>query len=675
MIARAPILPATPRASGSRLRPRNWAPMAAAMLLTLAIGPLRAELTVNAMVNRNQIYQGESVLLTIEVRGASEIESPDLSALKDCRAELRGSQSQNSFSLVQIGGQSPQLERRLGRDFIYEIFPSRTGDFTAGPITVSAEGRTARSDGPTIRVMGVEAQDWVTLEVRASRESVLVDESFEVEALVGIRQLADRYAGHDPLNPPDPPRLGIPFLKTEPVDGLEGPDVQALLQQQLVSRPEMPGFALNDFTVQTNPFDSMFNFGNMNQQRAARFMFPRTTEAGPKGSFHTYHIRLTYRARKEGNYTFGPIEFKGQPIVGVGPGGQIESRPVFATGPAVVVRVVPPPEEGRPESYIGAIGTNIVVTASLDSQTCNVGDPLTLSLDVTGDISLGNLSPPVLSQQPELAERFRVYDDTVQSVSRAGGKTYRYTIRPTRAGTYELPPIEVSYYDSTARAYRAARTAPIPVRANETAQVGGGMILSTATNMLEQSVTFRTEEPRAPAPITVDPSGAQSLPLMTWAVHGTALLAGPTVLLLALFARGIRSVTNRRSRGARSRLAQRHANMALSRLTRRATTPGDRTGARAILGTYLVDRLDAPVGHASPSEIRQLLASVPDLDPGLSRLFSDRYEQLFNAEFASGTAGSAPAAAPDIAGLIRDMDAALRAAEAARARGPREDRS
>ena len=49
-------------------------------------------------------------------------------------------------------------------------------------------------------------------------------------------------------------------------------------------------------------------------------------------------------------------------------------------------------------AYTGGIGASMQAAVELDTQTCRVGDPLSLALTISGDINIENLSPPRLSK-------------------------------------------------------------------------------------------------------------------------------------------------------------------------------------------------------------------------------------------------------------------------------------
>ncbi|MBN1556902.1 MAG: BatD family protein, partial [Lentisphaerae bacterium] len=405
---------------------------------------LAAAASLDVAANRADIYLGESVLLTVKVSNGKTHDTPDLSALQDCDVEALGSRGESRSSLSFVNGQWKRTTFS-GRIYTYRLTPRKPGVFRAGPITVSADGGALRDPGPRIRVAGIEQQDRVRVRLDASRDTVLVDEPFEIVLSVAIRNMPPPHDAADPLNPEDPPLLSADYLDAAAIEGLETPDVRAILQERLVSDRRTAGFALNNYTVRPDPFDmrSMFDFDALMQPRAARFRFDRRSDEIDGNPCYVYTLRLAYVPKEEGSYTFGPALFKGPVLTGI-EAGQPDLRRIFAVGPACTVRVVPPPEAGRPASYIGAIGTALDVAASLDAQTCSVGDPLTLTLSLGGDISLDNIEPPALTAQTNLVTNFRIYDDSVRPEREPGQRRYRYTVRPTRAGTLEFPPVEIA---------------------------------------------------------------------------------------------------------------------------------------------------------------------------------------------------------------------------------------
>ncbi len=581
-----------------------------------------ADVTVNVTANRSSIYLGESVNLTVKVGGMNNPPQPDLSAIRNCKVRFLGSQSESRH--VVMNGRV--VESFSGRVFSYELTPSAAGKFIAGPVSLIVEGKTIVAPGPVINVEGVQEQEWVRVSIASSKESVIVDEPFEISFKVALKCLKGRFFNIDPLDPSTPPLLKVPFLEDAPINGLTTPNIKSLLLQRLVSRRDGSGFSINDYCLPPGPFD----LGT----RRARFMFERTTTTTNGVSYFDYALTLSYTPREEGSYTFGPVEFKGTAIIDVDSSGRGTGKEVFTIGPACTVRVVPPPEEGRPISYVGAIGSNLVAEAALDSQTCNVGDPLTLTLKIGGNISLQNIRPPVLNLQTNLVENFRIYDDTVKTTAKPDSKEYTYTIRAIKTGTFELPPIEVSYFDTRDRVYRTAKTLPIPVRANETTGLTGTNIFTDATNKAESG-----SQPEAAdltiAPLNMDPAGAQpaDIRLQTWQIG--VLAAAPLLFVLVLAARYLKARSSEMARTERRRHAARRA---IKRLRDAADMPStDPTavchGICSALRSYLADRFDVPESGLAPADAHRILVENR-VDQALAADFRDVLERNFNAAFS-----------------------------------------
>ena len=572
-----------------------------AVLLLFALPLLAlADVTLKVSPSRNKIFLGESFNLTIEVNGAdSGVEAPDLSALKNADVQFLGQNSNSRSSITIVNG---HLSREVfeGRTFAYQIKPAADGVFKTGPIRVTASGKTYSHAGVTVQVAGVEKQSTVVAAVTASSTSVLVEEPFEVTLSVAVAELPDPYAeNNEPIHPSQPPQITADFLEIkQDTPGLKGPDLNQILNGLIDQSGRQPAFAINNYqTRDMAGFGSLFGDGDPFRPRPIRFRLApkRITIDGKK--YRQYTLSLTYTATKEGEFTFGPLTFKGTVVTDVTPDRQAVTDQIYTIGPAVTVRVVPPPDEGRPEWFIGSVGKSMKATAAFDASVCKVGDPLTLTLELTGPISVSNLRTPILNLQPELAKDFRIYDDNVTADTLPNGKRFKYRVRPIREGTLEFPPIRVAYYDTAAKAYATVATAPIPIQAQATTQIATEAEGGKGTPALAAKESARP----LPAGITLVPDGAQPGSLLPPRRLLLALFAtGPLLCLLAsLFAPLRRALAAWRERRRRSGALHR-ARAAL----RRAKASAE---AALAVRTYLADRLGVPGTALTPADADALL--------------------------------------------------------------------
>ncbi|MDI6774598.1 MAG: BatD family protein [Verrucomicrobiota bacterium] len=649
---------------GRQRHRRRAAALSFALILAAVSAAGAGELSLDVSASRAQVYLGESLILSVRVSGESSPPEPDISGIQGFKIRSLGSQSQDQVSITIINGRITRTGF-FGRLFSYELTPEKTGELVAGPVRLVVGAKTLTAPGPAVKVIGLEEQDLVKIRVSSSRDTALVDDEFEITLSILLKRLPGAHAEIDPLDPRAPPSLQAPFLDDQPIEGLDTPNVRQILQQQLVSRPDRPGFAVNNYTARTDPFENMFDFESFFEKKPAQFQFSRRPVDKDGKAYFEYTLKLTYRTREEGAYTFGPVVFKGPVIRRIDAGGRLVKEAVFAVGPACTARVVPPPEEGRPISFIGAIGANLAAEATLDAQTCKVGDPLKLTVAVSGPAFLRNVCPPPINVQEELVRDFRVYDDTVRTERKDSAVRFVWTVRPITAGTLEIPPLDVSYYDPAARAYRIARTQPIPVQARPAHQVSADDIVGLATNEASVTITL-TAGALAPAAITMTAAGAMRAPFYPSRGQLVAAAAGPLLFALVFAIRAIgrrraeRLIRRRRARACRRTLwALREA---------RRTAAADPTDAGrlivAALRKYLADRLEVAEAGLTPGDAADLL-SRHAVAPDIAARFRDILQRHFDAIYQAENRGAFDTTADAVraADLVEQIDATIAEAE------------
>jgi len=619
-----------PKEIGRRMK--KWISCAVFLIIFSAAFGFAATPSLSIKASRDRVYLGESFLVEVRVDGADNSLRPDLSAIQNGTAELVGDQPLNYHSAVYVNGQV-RREDFVGHVFTYKWTPAAEGVFTLGPISASVNGSRISATGAVITVTGVTRQNIVIASVTASRASVLVDEPFDIQVVLRIKGLSKPYQDAEPLFPADPPHVEAAFLNGQEMDGLKGPDFQKLLNDHLI-RQNQAGFTLNEFTTQADPFDfsQMMNM----QGRPARFKFDSKRVIQDGQNYWEYTLTLPYAPLTEGSYTFGPLLFKGSVPIEVKADGTANGRPIFAVGPAATVRVIPPPEENRPDSYIGAIGTNLAVEAALDAQTCNVGDPLKLTLTLSGAIQMRNITPPKLSLQTALLEQFEIYDDSVQTIKQNEQRQYVYTIRPRKAGSFELPPVEISYYDVTWRQYKTARSSSIPLKVRQAAEITASQIIGGSTNTGNQ-LHREKELAMMPAGIRMGMAGSEPVVLMG-DFRRLVLYAGigPGVFVICLLGAWCRRQGPVFKRAQRQRQAFSRAKLAILNSGEPGRGRLEHERICNILRSYIADRFDIQADALTPADAETLLVGR-GIPYDLAKRFSGMMQRHFEAAFNSST--------------------------------------
>jgi hypothetical protein len=152
---------------------------------------------------------------------------------------------------------------------------------------------------------------------------------------------------------------------------------------------------------------------------------------------------------------------------------------------STMIIAVNPPAAGRPVNWTGAVG-DVRIRARLDTTATRVGDPLLLTVQVTG---AGNVKlfprPDVTVPWASLVrsdERVRV--DSMSSRIR-GTKEFDWVLTPKVAGELDVPPIQYSYFNPDQRRYLIAQSSPVRIR------VGTGAMAAADTARTEEVLSIR----------------------------------------------------------------------------------------------------------------------------------------------------------------------------------------
>jgi len=133
---------------------------------------------------------------------------------------------------------------------------------------------------------------------------------------------------------------------------------------------------------------------------------------------------------------------------------------------STVIVAIDPPTQGRPSNYGGAVG-NLRVAAKLDTNSSRVGDPLRLTVRVSGTGNVKLFPRPAVGvpwgSLVKGDERVLV-DTTARRI--AGSKEFDWVLTPKIAGELDLPPIRYPYFNPESRRYEVATTGTARVHIN-----------------------------------------------------------------------------------------------------------------------------------------------------------------------------------------------------------------
>jgi hypothetical protein len=188
-----------------------------------------------------------------------------------------------------------------------------------------------------------------------------------------------------------------------------------------------------------------------------------------KGENYRYAVlrKVVLYPQKAGNLQIEPLSLDVQVEVPTGRVdifGEYETRTQIkrVTAGAKTITVKPLPENGKPESFDGAVGTfNFEVTPSKTS--LKTGESLDLNLKVvgTGNLKLFSLPKPIVPSSLELFDPEHTENVQVPLTGMSGSIQDKYTIIPNEKGTFVIKPISFSYFDLASKSYKTISSSPI----------------------------------------------------------------------------------------------------------------------------------------------------------------------------------------------------------------------
>ena len=402
------------------------------LLLLLSAASLSAQVTVHAYVDKTVVGDAETVAFTLELSGdigdLGPIEPPDARglALAQSTPVLRSQVINNG-------------EQHLTLRWLYR--PQRTGDADILAARIPTENR------------------------------VLETEPIRVEVVPQSQRTAPRASRTQPsLGPkPDPPERadGDVFIRGELSTGDAVPGEQVVVEYILYARPHLRPRR----SQVTGTWDAE-GFWREELDVPDRDTYPRSVTIGEE-EYHAVTLRrMALFPTRTGALQIGQMTF------------EVEiSRPSRPTSPLSPLlspfttrfwteEVTAPPlnldarplPQGAPDSFDGAVG-QFGMAAFTDRTDGASGDPIQLTVEIRGTGNIATLAPPQIGAPPTF-DRFDPQEERRidrQGALLSGTKTFAFTLVPRGGGSFEIPPVEWTYFDPDTGAYETMRSSSFPL--------------------------------------------------------------------------------------------------------------------------------------------------------------------------------------------------------------------
>jgi hypothetical protein len=310
------------------------------------------------------------------------------------------------------------------------------------------------------------------------------------------------------------------------------------------------------------------------------------------------------------------------------------------------IEVLPLPMAGRPANFDPAAVGKFNIEAKVDRSEVAVGEPVSLTVTITGQGNLRKLATPRL---PSL-DGWKVYEPkTDVKIENQGGisgrKTIEYLMLSERPGTTMVPAFELTYFDPAQKKYVTEKSAPVRLVAKGDGQgkaaavnganpVGPGSA-SSSSGAVENVIGAELRPPRSRPELSRDLGTTfYRSRAFSWALFGPPVAFGLTVLVGRMRTRFGSDTEGARRRKIRRRV--RHHLRAAEKAQDGGSPAAFYGEIDRVLRELLIARLGQPIAGHSRDELTRLIT-----DSGLASGTAERIvavlDECDRARFAPGS--------------------------------------
>ena len=482
----------------------------------------------------------------------------------------------------------------------YVAMATHGGNFTIPPAMVVANGRRMSTESMRVRVNG-SAPAAATAQSRGGgREEKTVGNPGHGDLFILVS------ASKTHVHEQEPVMLTYKVYTTLNLTQLNGamPDLKGFHTQE-VKLPQQKNFHMETFRGKT------YNTVTWSQY----IMYPQMTGSLKIPSI-TYHGIVMEEDRSEDAFFTG---------------GGYKEVPRDVTAPGITIQVDPLP--AKPKDFSGGVG-KFNISAQLAKTEVRAGDPINLRLVLSGTGNLKLVKEPAV----QIPSDFDKYDTKITDKTKLseagveGNMIYDYLFVARKEGTYTIPAIRFTYYDTGSNSYKIITTQSFTIKVDK-GNGNGGMS------------DFDSDENKDIRPIK---TGNTSVHKIGDFFFGSVAYWAIIVVLLAVFAflfYSFRKTVLMRSdivgmkRNNANKIATRRLRRADELMLKGKSSEFYDEVMRALWG-YVSDKLNIPVEHLSSDNISEKLSTLGVDDNTINKFTGALHECEFERYAPGDTKGN-----------------------------------
>ena len=160
------------------------------------------------------------------------------------------------------------------------------------------------------------------------------------------------------------------------------------------------------------------------------------------------------------------------------------SEPKYTGGDEISIKILPLPEEGKPQDFQNIVGDLKGEINWENKSTVDVGQTFVLKLRLYGEVNLDSLEKLTIEEN-EVFNIFQSVTDSSEKINNGkyeSSKEFEIAFIPKKSGTLSTPEIKINYFDVNDKKYKT-----FVVPSKEIKAVGGQNIINQSNNTLDNN--------------------------------------------------------------------------------------------------------------------------------------------------------------------------------------------
>lgn len=430
--------------------------------------------SIKAVIDRHKFPVNENAILTVTVSG-SNLGDPEIQKV-DAISIYPSGQSQN-ITIV-------NSQMATSASYTYVIQPHSTGTITIPPIQIKQNGSVLMTEAIQLEITKASSVETRKNQSQPERPQQLQDKESSrpgqdlayafSEANVNQRKA---YVGE---------QITFSYKFYRKVN---------LLDQPNYTPPDFTGFWVEELPPEKIYYE-MINEQRYLVSELNVALFPTTSGELTIGGAQL-KCRVPVRGQSRDPFSFmdeDPFQF----FNSNNPFEMFSGQAMTLKTDPLQIQVQDLPKSGQPQDFSGAVGSFTIQTQT-DKTKIAANEPITLSIVLEGDGNIQAITEPKFTLDEDL---FKSYDSGQSSEIKKdngivhGKKIFKKLFVPLKAGTFEIPGIQFSFFDPQKKSYQTLQAKPIAIEVQkgkpETPMPAQsqGLPEKEAVNLIHQDICF-----------------------------------------------------------------------------------------------------------------------------------------------------------------------------------------